>query len=134
MSYNKKIALYCAGLAVLSVVGIMYVNTTIRDSSLSDETSCTNSALNKAIDPAKMKDGDACNVWDGSNCRKGQIAGLLCVAQGSKMMMFFLGLLAVSIIAAAFFFFKKDKSAVESNTPLPPYSFRPFRFSRSERY
>lgn len=122
MSY----ALYSFCAMIVCIGAILFVTKSLSDSSVKTEKECQETPLNKSLDINKMKDGDACDVWDGSSCRRGAVNGLLCVAQGSPLLKFLLGLLAVLFLATLYFYFSASKAKPEE----PKLAFSPYRFRR----
>jgi len=122
MSY----ALYCVCAMIVCIVAILFVTKSLSDSSIKTEKECQETPLNKSLDINKLKDGDPCDVWDGSSCRRGAVSGLLCVAQGSPLLKFLLALLVVLFIATLYFYFFASKAKPEE----PKLGFSPYRFKR----
>lgn len=122
MSY----ALYCLCAMIVCIGAILFVTKSLSDSSIQTEKDCQETPLNKSLDINKLKDGDACDVWDGASCRRGAVSGLLCVAQGSMLLKFLLALLAVLFIATLYFYFFASKA----NPEEPKLGFSPYRFRR----
>jgi len=122
MSY----ALYSFCVTIISIVAILYLNRSLSNPDVSSEKECNETALNKSLDINKLKDGDACDVWDGSSCRRGEVSGLLCVAKRSYLMLFLLFLLFASFVASLYFYFFSSKSKPEA----PKLGFSPYRFKR----
>lgn len=122
MSY----ALYSFCVTIISIVAIIYLNRSLSNPDVSSEKECSETPLNKGLDINKLKDGDPCDVWDGSSCRRGQVSGLLCVAQRSYLMLFLLFLLFTSFVASLYFYFFSSKPEPEA----PKLGFSPYRFKR----
>ena len=104
--------LYSFCVAIISLLAILYLNNVLSNPSVKTEKECIDTELNNALrlSPDKMKDGDACDVWDGSSCRRGQVSGILCVSQRSYLMLFLLGLFGVSLVASLYFYFTSKKT------------------------
>jgi hypothetical protein len=111
---------------IVCIGAILFVTKSLSDSSIQTEKDCQETPLNKSLDINKLKDGDACDVWDGASCRRGAVSGLLCVAQGSMLLKFLLALLAVLFIATLYFYFFASKA----NPEEPKLGFSPYRFRR----
>jgi hypothetical protein len=101
MSYT----LYSFCVAVISLLSILYLNNVLSNAnpSVTTEKDCKETAVNNALSLDKMKDGDECDVWDGSSCRRGQVSGILCISQRSYLMLFLLGLFVVSLLSSLYF-------------------------------
>lgn len=106
MSYT----LYSFCVAIISLLSILYLNKVLSNSSVTSEKECKETEVNNALSLDKMKDGDACDVWDGSSCRRGQVSGILCVSKRSYLMLFLLGLFVLSLLASLYFYFTSKKT------------------------
>jgi hypothetical protein len=122
MSY----ALYSFCAMFVCIIAIMLVTKSLSDPNVKSEKECEQTQVNKALDINKMKDGDPCDVWDGSSCRRGTVSGLLCVAQSSSLLKFLLGLFAVLFFATLYFYFFAKKDEPEAAN----LGFGPYRFGR----
>jgi hypothetical protein len=114
---------------IVCIGAILFVTKSLSDPSIKTEKDCQETALNKSLDINKLKDGDPCDVWDGASCRRGAVSGLLCVAQGSPLLKFLLGLLALLFVATLYFYFFASKAAA-APVEEPKLGFSPYRFKR----